>query len=238
MPANFTRFPKSDDRVFDVLRQRSKRRDAAVLSLQSLRSWGSLIVPGNLWRALSRFGPWIDPMLASEWTRLTRAYAERIGVLIAPGVVEAVLEWREPVRSTGIARWAAEKMFAAGVGLECIWTGRRLSPTRMDIDHCMPWSAWPCGDLWNLGPSKPKVNRHEKRDRLPSAAIFADSRDRIIGWWERAYLSDEALGARFLREVAASLPVIDGGGTGDIYSALDWRRLRLLRDQRGPQWTR
>lgn len=238
MPANFTRFPNSEHRVFDVHRERRKRRGAAELTLLSLRDWGTLIVPGHLWRALSRFGPWIEPMLTSEWTRLTRGYAERIGLLIAPGVVEAALEWREPVRSTAIARLAAEKMFAAGAGLECIWTGRRLSPTRMDVDHCMPWSAWPCGDLWNLAPSDPKVNRHEKRNRLPSAAIFADSRDRIIGWWERAYLSDDALGARFIREVAASLPVIDGGGTADIYSALDWRRLRLLQDQRVPEWTR
>lgn len=238
MPANFTRFPNSDRRVFEVFRQRRSRQGATELSLQSLRGWGTLVIPGHLWRALSRFGPWIEPMLTSEWTRLTRGYAERIGLLIAPGAVEAALEWREPVRSTAIARLAAEKIFAAGDGLECTWSGRPLSPVRMDVDHCMPWSAWPCGDLWNLAPCDPKVNRHEKRDRLPSAAIFADSRERIIGWWERAYLCDEALGARFTREVAASLPVMEGCRTDEIYSALDWRRLRLLQDQRVPEWTR
>ena len=238
MPANFTRFPNSDMRVFQAVRERPTRRTGVDLSLDRLRGWGSLIVPGHLWRALSRFGPWIDPMLVSEWARLTRRYADRMGLFIEPGAAEVALEWREPVRSTALARVAAERISASGAALECIWTGRDLTMARLDIDHCLPWSAWPCGDLWNLGPCDRSVNQHEKRDRLPSAAIFAESRDRIIGWWERAYLSDEALGPRFMREVAAALPTVGDGSSADIYSALDWRRLRLLQDQRVPEWTK
>lgn len=238
MPANFTRFPNSDQRVFEVTRRRAGRGKGVDLDLPRLRDWGNLVVPGNLWRALSRFGPWIEPMLTSEWARLTRAYADRAGVHVAPGVAEVALEWREPVRTTSLARAAAQRLSEEGAALECVWTGRSVPIARLDIDHCLPWAAWPCGDLWNLAPCDRSVNQQEKRDRIPSAAIFAESRGRIISWWERAYLADEALSARFHREVAAALP-IDGDSTASqVYSALDWRRLRLLQDQRVPEWTR
>lgn len=238
MPANFTRFPNSDQRVFEVVRRRAGPGAGVDLDLARLWDWGSLVVPGNLWRALSRFGHWIEPMLVSEWARLTRAYADRAGIQIPVGVAEVALEWREPIRSTSLARTAAQRLAAEGTALECIWTGRSLPLARLDIDHCLPWAAWPCGDLWNLAPCDRSVNQHEKRDRLPSAAIFAESRDRIIAWWERAYLADAALGIRFRREVAAALPIHGDSTLAEVYSALDWRRLRLLQDQRVPEWTR
>ena len=237
MPANFIRYPNSERRVFDVTRGRAGRRAGAELTLDCLRGHGTLVVPGNLWRALSRFGPWIEPMLTAEWTRLTRGYADRMALAVPAGVAEAALEWREPVRTTAIARLAAERMHAASERLECVWSGRPLTLARLDVDHCLPWSAWPCGDLWNLAPADAQLNRHEKRDRLPSAAMFAASRDRIVGWWERAYLGDDALRPRFLREAAAALPVLGSGDTADIYSALDWRRMRLRQDQQVPEWT-
>jgi hypothetical protein len=237
MPANFTRFPNSDQRVFEIARKRRTKATGIELDLQRLQAWGTLVVPGHLWRALSRFGAWIEPMLVAEWSRLMRTYAERMSLPVPPGMAEAALEWREPVRSTSIARLAAERISRTDRQLECIWTGKKLPLARLDIDHCLPWAAWPCSDLWNLGPCDRKVNQRQKRDRVPSAAIFADSRDRIIGWWELAYLADDALSARFEREVAAALPVDGRGDLADIYSALDWRRLRLLQDQRVPEWT-
>jgi SAM-dependent methyltransferase len=239
MPANFTRFPNSDNRVFDVARKRaSAGRGEAGIDLEWLARWGHLRVPGHLWRALSRFGAWIEPMLVSEWARLTRSYAERMGLEVLPGFAEAMLEWREPARTTSIARLAAERMKGEGASLQCVWSGRILSSSRYDIDHCLPWTVWPCGDLWNLAPCDMKINQHEKRDRLPSAAILAESRQRIIDWWDRAYLSDAGLGPKFMREVFAALPVERGATTAEIHDALDWRRLRLLQDQRVPEWHR
>ena len=176
-------------------------------------------------------------MLTSEWARLTRAYAERMQLSVGPGLVETALEWREPVRSTALVRLAAQKFTAGGATIECVWTGRKFKAGSFDIDHCLPWRAWPCGDLWNLAPCDPRVNRHDKRDRLPSAATLSRSRDRILHWWEGVYLADAALRSRFLREAMAALPVAEEAGAADIFSALEWRRLRLARDQQLPEWT-
>jgi hypothetical protein len=78
---------------------------------------------------------------------------------------------------------------------------------------------------------------HEKRDRLPSATAMANARNRIIGWWEAAYLEDEALRSRFLSEAAAALPLSDGDNGTAVYDALVWRSLRSWQDQQVPLWT-
>jgi SAM-dependent methyltransferase len=237
MPATFTRYPNSDVQVFGVTRQRRSGASTIVLDLETLRSWGLIEVPGHLWRAMSRFGSWIEPMLVAEWSRLTRAYADRMGLAVAPGAAEAALAWAEPARTTALSRDVVRRLLDRGQRMECVWTGRFLKPNTFDIDHCLPWSVWPCGDLWNLMPAHTRVNQHEKRDRLPSAAAMASARDRIIDWWEAAYLHDDALRPRFLREAAAALPLSYGASGPAVYDALDWRRLRLWQDQQVPQWT-
>jgi SAM-dependent methyltransferase len=237
MPATFTRYPNSDAQVFRVTRERRGAASATVLDLETLRGWGLIEVPGHLWRAMSRFGSWIEPMLVAEWARLTRGYADRMGLAVAPGAAEMALEWAEPVRTTALGRDVAKRLINDGHAVECVWTGRPLKSSTFDIDHCLPWSVWPCGDLWNLMPAHTRVNQHEKRDRLPSAKAMSNARQRVIGWWKAAYLDDDALRPRFLREAAAALPLAAGVSGDDVYDALDWRRLRLLQDQQVPQWT-
>jgi HNH endonuclease len=111
-----------------------------------------------------------------------------------------------------------------------------LGKRHVDIDHCLPWSAWPCGDLWNLLPASPRVNRHLKRDRLPSASALAGARENIIAWWENAWLSDPALRDRFDRETVATLPVTSGATADDVFAGVEWRRLRLRQDQQVQEW--
>ena len=119
----------------------------------------------------------------------------------------------------------------------------KLKLHTLDIDHCFPWTAWPCGDLWNLLPAHRRVNQHQKRDRLPSEDALRRSRDAIVGWWSAGYLTgvDAVLPLRFGEEARASLPAL--GGTGelpgadDVFTAMGLQRLRLRQDQQVPEWT-
>ena len=83
-----------------------------------------------------------------------------------------------------------------------------IRSSRLDIDHCLPWSAWSCGDLWNLMPAIPRVNQHMKRDKLPSCAALAAARDEITGWWEMGWLADAALAVREIRGARGPLTAI------------------------------
>ena len=167
-----------------------------------------------------------------------RGYGERMGRIVTAAEAEASLTWLDPARDTQLARAVAQRLLGQGYPLTCVWTGARLrpGPGTLDIDHCLPWSAWPCGDLWNLLPATPRVNQHLKRDRLPSASTLAGARAGIIAWWNDAWLADEALRGRFEREASAALPIGANASVDDVFAALEWRRLRLRQDQQVPEW--
>lgn len=236
MPVNFIRYPNSGMRVFEASLAGPRIRGSLALDADTLWAFGSLSMPGHIWRAMQRLGPWIEPVLSAEWARMVRGYAERQGRALAAGEVETALAWIEPTRDVRVAREVALARIATGEAVRCVWSDRLLTQATLDVDHCLPWSAWACGDLWNLMPAHRTVNQQQKRDRLPSAAALAMSRSAIIDWWDGAWNQDVTLRARFGREVAATLPVMADSPSDQVFEGLSWRRLRLQQDQRLVEW--
>src|SRR5690348_13368541 len=135
MPANFIRYPNSEVRVFAASPATPPRiREKMTLDQATLGSYGSLTVPGHIWRAMQRLGSWIEPVLVAEWAHMMRAYGDRMGRAIAPAAAEDALTWLEPSRDTGTARLAAKRLFETGQPMHCVWTGARLRPETIDID--------------------------------------------------------------------------------------------------------
>ena len=48
-----------------------------------------------------------------------------------------------------------------------------------DLYHILPIAVYPTNELWNLVPSDPKFNSHQKRDLLPTAERLAISRPHL-----------------------------------------------------------
>jgi SAM-dependent methyltransferase len=242
MPATYLTYPNGGP-ILPVTRGRAVPRPAVlVLDAPYLAAFGEMRVPRDLWRAMQRFAAWVEPALMAEWARLMRGYAERQGRVLDEGRIGAAMTWADPVRDVSLPRGIALQALEQGSPVYCVWTGRRLDATVLDIDHCLPWAAWPCGDLWNLLPAHRRVNQHQKRDRLPSAMILARAQDGMLAWWRQAYLSVKgvALPRRFADEAKASLPAITGT-TGmpdldEIHAAIGLQRLRLHQDQQVPEW--
>ena len=228
-----------DTPVFAAQYGRALPKPGAALALDREAFWtlGEIRVPLGVWNALRRMAAWIEPMLLAEWVRLTRGYA---GAVVSTDDVLQALAWIEPERDTGFVRRLAERFAAAGGALACTWTGRPLGAGALDIDHCLPWSAWPCGDLWNLLPAAPAVNRHGKRERIVAAPALEAAKPRILGWWEQAYLGgDPAIRARFAEEARSTLPIAPDRDLPDleeVFAALDFRRLRLRQETQLPEW--
>jgi hypothetical protein len=204
-----------------------------------LNSFGEMTIPAYLWQALQRFDVWIEPALLAEWTRLMKLYAKGQGdSLSEQGIVQA-LAWPDPRRDVGDAKRQALRLIG-GAGLHCVWTGARLNEANMDIDHCLPWVAWPCSDLWNLMPALRSVNQHKKRERLPGEALLQAARERIQTWWHDAYLTqgNRLLSTQFRTEALASLPVAGGeaDGTDEVFSGLALQRLRLKLNRQVAEW--
>lgn len=239
MPAHYTTYPNSDRPVFDVTTRRMPRPPTdVVIDDVFLRGFGSFGVPGPVWRSLQRLGAWVEPVLVGEWSRLIRNYADHMRAPISRAQVDEALSWLDPTRDTSLARAAIERVLARGEPVTCVWTGTVLHRNEaVDVDHCLPWSAWPCGDLWNLMPAARRVNQHEKKDRLPSMTALSAARDPITDWWRRAWLNEPALRDRFASEATAALPVSAGADPDSVFDGLAWRRLRLRQDQQVAEWT-
>jgi hypothetical protein len=120
MPAHYTRYPNSAEPVFRTRTARARRQARFVVDAETLAEFGWLVVPGHVWRAMQRLGTWIEPVLVAEWAGLTRGYAERQGLLLTPGTVEAQLAWVEPTRDVSIAREAVLRRLASGQRLHCV----------------------------------------------------------------------------------------------------------------------
>ena len=238
MPANFTRLADGG-RVFAAAPSAMPRpRGALTLDLPTLYAHGTLGVPGPVWRALQRLGAWVEPVLLAEWARKIRRYGHGMGRTVLPGEAEAALTWLDPLRDTTLAREAVQRLTRQGRPVHCVWTGARLAAgqDRPNIDHCLPWSAAPCGDLWNLLPASRRVNQTLKGHRLPSAAALAGARPAVLDWWEWAWQSEPDLARRFQCEASAALPVPHGATLDEVFAGLEWRRLRLRQDQQIDEW--
>jgi SAM-dependent methyltransferase len=239
MPATYMTYPNGGP-IFPVKRVgRLSRPHRMTLDEAYLSSFGEMLVPRHLWTALRRFDAWIEPAIVAEWTRLMQFYAGRQSRRIDEAALAAALAWDEPSREVRTARERAIGLCNEG-RLFCVWSGKRLSAISLDLDHCLPWSAWPCGDLWNLLPADRTVNQNQKRARLPGDRLLRASKDRITHWWDAAYVSGSAvLADRFWLEAGATLPTLrDSGNTlPDLFEAVCLQRTKLKHDQQVPEWT-
>ena len=242
MPANYLTYP-GGGRILEATRTRATRPGGSlVLDEPTLAAFGTMRVPRHLWTAMQRFAAWVEPALVGEWARLMQGYAAAQGRQLEAGAMAAAMTWSDPDRDVALPRSRALSLLEEGQAVHCVWSGKRLTAASLDVDHCLPWSAWPCGDLWNLLPADRRVNQHGKRDRLPSADALRAARDAITTWWQAAYLqpADAVLPGRFTAEARASLPGLDTGTAchpDDVQAAMALQRVRLRQDQGVPEWS-
>ena len=243
MPARYMTYPNGGPVLPSELRAPPRpggNADVLDVDAATLWGWGEMRVPRNLWQALGRFACWVEPALITEWLRLMRGYAGTQDRILDPGTLSAAMTWAEPSRDVALPRAIALRLFERGGVLHCVWSGKRLEPTTLDIDHCLPWSAWPCGDLWNLLPAHRTINQHAKRDRLPAEMLLQEARAPILEWWEAAYMDGEVLPRRFAEEARASLPGLSAAALpasrDAVFEAIRLQRLRLRHDQQVPEW--
>jgi hypothetical protein len=241
MPAYYITYPNSSEQIFKTqLTGRVLRSNNAIFDEKFFWSFGELQVPRHIWTAMARYASWIEPALLAEWIRLMQTYEGSHGRSASYDSLMKALEWLEPERDTRIARSIMQTLINAQKPVYCVWSGKKLRVESSDIDHCFPYSAWPCGDLWNLLPADRTINQREKGDRLITARTLESARERMIDWWNNAYLETETeyLKQRFICETAASLPGIDrSDGAGDeIFEGLQLKRVALKQDLQLRDW--
>lgn len=236
-PAHYTTW--ADGRPVFPTRTRTPAGTGQRLLLDEpyLWSFGEVQVPMHLWAALRRLAIWIEPVLLHEWVEQMRRFARAAGNDLPTDLAFRQLRWIDPARDTQTLRRTCGELIERGKPVHCIWTDRRLSMDRLEVDHAFPWSAWPCDDLWNLVPASRDANQ-AKRHRLITAELLERKRDRLAEWWHMAFLDrGEPLRQRFLMEARTSLPLAhDRPDPASLVEGMRLLRLRLHQDQNLPAW--
>jgi hypothetical protein len=238
MPAFYTRYADGHP-IFPARVSRSPRaREQLVIDADWLWRFGEPEIPRHVWNAVRHLNTWIEPVIISEWARLMQDYGERQGRSLSMDQLYRELTWLDPVRDTKLVRAIAETLLGRGEPVYCVWSGKRLDQRTLDVDHCFPWVAWPCGDLWNLLPSSRHVNQRLKRDRLVAAETLAGAHDRIVDWWLKSYRRGDTgpVADRFVREAVATLAVPRQAQNAqlldEVFAGVEYQRMRLRHDQR------
>ena len=238
MPVSHLHYPEGGQ-IFEVKKTNAGRCPGTIqLEKRYLSSFGVMLVPVHLWKAMQRFDAWIEPALVAEWGRKIKGYAESQGRTVTDRQISSNMTWHEPTREVRRAKKRAHELITKGE-LRCVWSDVRLSARNLDMDHCLPWAVWPCGDLWNLMPASSVTNR-QKQAYLPSNDSLRKSQDRIMRWWDSAYTcAPGPMCDRFWVEARSTLP--GGNQTGkklpDVFDALMQQRMRLKHDQQIPEWS-
>jgi SAM-dependent methyltransferase len=239
MPAHYLTYPGTREPVFPCERKTVRRATKPIqLNREFLAQFGSFRVPAHLWQSMSQFGSWLEPVVMNEWVGLMRTWdLARDGSARDLGAYLNGLQWQQERRDTTFVRKRFHEITSEGTRLECTWSAVRLKQANFAIDHCFPWSRWFNNDLWNLMPATERANSN-KGDKLPSAALLLDSRERILSWWSAAFAETE-LASRFFTEAEAALPLLDETHRDleSVFSALMLQRKKIKANQQLAEWS-
>ena len=244
MPANFITYPGSSgseqNQVFPCEYRSVQISNNVRIDEEFLWAFGTFSVPVHVWQAMSRYAPWIEPAVVSEWIEVMRGYKQSNAVVTQDQYLTS-LKWLDPERDTTLVRKLGENLRADGHRIYCVWTGNFIRKN-FDVDHCMPYAAWPCNDLWNLLPSLPRINR-SKGNCLPAPEALENAKPRILEWWSSAYLREPDLARRFEDEARSALPAVEPvketaspENLENFFQGVMFQQMVLKRDQQLVEW--
>lgn len=234
MPAKYTTLPGSKESVFHVELNKTKRPKTDLrLDFGFLSSLGKFYVPVHVWDSLTQFSVWIEPALINEWSSLMASYSLNKAKQYTKLDYLNALRWEDPERTTARIRKRVTELMASE-DVACCWSGERLRFQDYAIDHAFPFARWPNNDLWNLLPTKTKINAN-KSDKLPTGIKLSSSRELIVSWWKQGWQNNQA---EFFSQANLALPNLKPDNTNfdDVFEAFTLQRDRIKALQQLEEW--
>ncbi len=162
--------------------------------------FGQFSIPKDYFSVFEYLGSFITGThsILINWAKFTVAKGDRSLSMnkVLPKILQSPLNERDVSISSRIFDDYTQEIGP----LYCVWSGKKIKDDR-NIDHVLPFAVWRNNDLWNLLPSKKKVNG-DKNDRIPDINLLNQSKDRIIDYWKYIYNQEPEI---FTRELKVSL---------------------------------
>ena len=135
-----------------------------------------LVIPFELWETFRQMSLWIEALCIHEWCLFTERTAS-----VNRGAIYSLLTARpDNRRPLTWERNQIDILLMEGAEFTCPWSEKRLAKgIAYDLDHILPIAVYPTNELWNLVPSDPNFNSHQKRARLPTSERLAIARPHL-----------------------------------------------------------
>lgn len=236
MPGHHITAPGTNHQVFKIQKNRLAGNESRIITADYLWSFGSFAIPLPLWKALANYAIWVEPVIVMEWARLMEGYLKKQEKSYEETFVRQMLRWIDPVRDVVKIRNEVSRLKEAGHKLFCVWSGSPLRDN-YEVDHCFPYSVWPCDDLWNLYPANRNANQ-QKSDKLMSRDLLFRAQEKIFNWWDFAFLAgSSSMSDQFFHEAALTLPVqCQPPKKEEVFSAMDMHRSRMKQVFNMSEW--
>ena len=141
-----------------------------------------VVISFELWESFRQMSLWIEALCIHEWCLFTEKASG-----VNRGAIYSLLTARpDNRRPLTWERNQIDILMMEGAAFTCPWTERRLTQgIAYDLDHILPIAVYPTNELWNLVPSDPKFNSHQKRDRLPNSERLEIARPHLEQTYRR-----------------------------------------------------
>lgn len=186
--------------IFEWVRNSGSLRKKATLDANVLiENFGEFSIPRDYYNVMELMGSFVTGMhsILIHWAKFT---VNKDRSLDLNQVLGTILESPLEHRNTTLSQKIFSQLKAERGNLECVWTGGRISDD-LNIDHILPFSIWRNNDLWNLLPTKAKINGR-KDDKIPSIELLNKRKDSIISYWTLIRKSEQIV---FDKELSISL---------------------------------
>ncbi|MBY6197354.1 class I SAM-dependent methyltransferase [Vibrio hangzhouensis] len=193
-------------REFSTVAPAKKRRsqDTVYLNTDFFESYGFFTLKRSLWECFRIYNAWIEPLIVNQWVMQMQRFELNRKNEISLQTYHNCLVWLDKDRDTREVRKRVSELQQNKHRVSSVWSNTKLNKA-FHVDHCLPFAYWPNNDMWNLMPATEKENT-SKNDRLPSKHRLAESRHRIVEWWNLAWGEQEHDTRRFFTEASLSLP--------------------------------
>lgn len=173
---------KDEYSIYSIEKSKNRINNSAIISTEFLlNNYGTFSIPADYYLVLKYLGGFIGGKNAiiNNWADFIVKNGERHNSKISK---ELVLGRLMTLPNSERDITAIEKYYKNQSNLYCVWSGKKITSTTLNIDHVLPFAHYLNNDLWNLLPTLDRING-KKSDKIPSPVFIKAREDIIVDYW-------------------------------------------------------
>jgi len=173
-------FSKDEYSIYNIEKSKNRIKSSSIISTNLLlKEFGSFSIPNDFYLVLKYLGSFISGSntLINNWADFI-VKANKKHFLEKEYVLKKLYIRPESYRDVN----EVKKFYSKQKNLFCVWSGKRITNSTLNVDHVLPFAHYLNNDLWNLLPALNRING-KKSDKVPTPELIEKQNDIILNYW-------------------------------------------------------